>query len=53
MSGSAAMVELQIHRGSDAAHRYVGVVEGRIRDHSEGEEDRGRDEQQNTAEVCS
>jgi hypothetical protein len=47
------MIKLQIYWRSDAADGYVGVVEGCIRDGREGEEDRRRDEQQDTTEVRS
>jgi hypothetical protein len=49
----SAMVILEINRRTYAAHWYVRVVEGGIRDGSEAEKNRRCYDKQYSAEVCS
>jgi hypothetical protein len=47
------MVELEVYGYGDAAHGYVVVVEGRVCDDCEGEEDGRGDEEEDGAKVGS
>jgi len=47
------VVELQVYGCGDAAYGYVVVVEGRVCDDREGEEDSRGDEEEDRAEIGS
>jgi len=47
------VVELQVYGYGDAAQGYVVVVEGRVCDDGEGEEDDRGDEEEDRAEIGS
>jgi hypothetical protein len=47
------MIELEVYGYGDAAHGYVVVVEGRVCDDCEGEEDGRGDKEEDGAKVGS